>query len=113
MKPKAETKIAKILAAKGQPLTTEEIGESVGGVFTVKVKNTLKKKSQGAKAVFSGKYAVKAYRTPETCQNEPRIQLRGFFVASVAQGPNLLVNAVGLVIMLKQAWNTRLKTRKT
>lgn len=63
MKPKAETTIAEILTAKGQPMTAEEIVQAVGDVFTPwKVKNTLKKKSTGAKAVFAvndGKYTVK------------------------------------------------------
>ncbi len=64
MKPKAETKIAEILTAKGQPMAVDEILAAVGDLFTPwKVKNTLKKKSTGAKAVFAvndGKYAVKA-----------------------------------------------------
>jgi predicted transcriptional regulator len=64
MKAKAETKIAEILTAKGQPMTAEEIVAAVGDLFTGwKVKNVLKKKSTGAKAVFTladGKYAVKA-----------------------------------------------------
>jgi hypothetical protein len=63
-KAKAETKISEILTAKGQPMTPEEIVAAVGDLFTPwKVKNTLKKKSTGAKAVFTvadGKYVVKA-----------------------------------------------------
>jgi hypothetical protein len=64
MKPKAETKIAEILTANGSPMAVEEIIQAVGNVFTPwKVKNTLKKKSTGAKAVFAmndGKYTIKA-----------------------------------------------------
>jgi hypothetical protein len=64
MKPKAETKIAEILTAHGAPMAVDEIIQAVGNVFTPwKVKNTLKKKSSGAKAVFTladGKYTVKA-----------------------------------------------------
>ncbi len=64
LKPKAETKIAEILTAKGQPMSTDEIVAAVGGVFSPwKIKNTLKKKSTGTKAVFAvndGKYTVKA-----------------------------------------------------
>lgn len=64
MKPKAETKIAEIIAAHGGPMTPEAIVEAVGDMFTPwKVKNTLKKKSTGAKAVFTltdGKYTGKA-----------------------------------------------------
>jgi hypothetical protein len=64
LKPKAETKIAEVISAKGQPMTADEIVAAVGDVFTPwKVKNTLKKKSTGAKAVFAvndGKYTVKA-----------------------------------------------------
>lgn len=64
MKGKAETRIAEILNAKRQPMTPEEIVQAVGDAFTPwKVKNTLKKKSQGAKAVFTvndGKYSLKA-----------------------------------------------------
>ena len=64
MKAKAESKITEILTAKGQPMSAEEIVAAVGDLFTPwKVKNTLKKKSQGAKAVFAvkdGKYGVRA-----------------------------------------------------
>ena len=64
LKPKAETKIAEIITAHGSPMTPDEIVVAVGDVFTPwKVKNTLKKKSTGAKAVFAvndGKYTVKA-----------------------------------------------------
>lgn len=64
MKPKAETKIAEIITAHGSPMAADEIIHAVGGAFTPwKVKNTLKKKSTGAKAVFTladGKYGVKA-----------------------------------------------------
>ena len=64
MKPKAEAKIAEILTAHGAPMTAEEIVQAVGGVFTPwKVKNTLKKKSAGAKAIFTladGKFSLKA-----------------------------------------------------
>ena len=64
VKPKAETKIAEILTAHGAPMAVDEIIQAVGNVFTPwKVKNTLKKKSTGAKAVFTladGKYVVKA-----------------------------------------------------
>ena len=64
LKPKADTKIAEIITAHGKPMTAEEIIQAVGDVFTPwKVKNTLKKKSTGAKAtliVNDGKFAVKA-----------------------------------------------------
>ena len=64
MKPKAETKIAEILTAKGQPMAADEIIAAVGDMFTPwKVKNILKKRSTGAKAVFplvDGKYSLKA-----------------------------------------------------
>lgn len=63
MKPKTETKITEILTAHGAPMTPEEIVQAVAGAFTPwKVKNILKKKSSGAKALFTladGKYAVK------------------------------------------------------
>lgn len=63
LKAKAQTKIVEILTAHGA-LTAEEIVKEVGDLFTPwKVKNTLKKKSTGAKAVFAvkdGKYSVKA-----------------------------------------------------
>jgi hypothetical protein len=63
MKAKAETKITEILTAHGSPMSVEEIVTAVDGLFTPwKVKTTLKKKSTGAKAVFTladGKYAVK------------------------------------------------------
>ncbi len=64
MNAKAETKITEILTAHGAPMAADEIVAAVGDVFTPwKVKNTLKKKSTGAKAVFTvndGKYAMKA-----------------------------------------------------
>ena len=64
LKAKAETRITEILSDKGQPMTPEEIIAAVGDAYTSwKVKNTLKKRSTGPKAVFSladGKYAVKA-----------------------------------------------------
>ena len=64
MKAKAETKIAEILGTNGRPMSVEEIVAAVGDLFTPwKVKNTLKKRSTGTKAVFAvadGKYAMKA-----------------------------------------------------
>lgn len=64
LKAKAETKITEILTAKGQPMTAEEIIAAVGDAYTSwKVKNTLKKRSTGPKAVFTladGKYSIKA-----------------------------------------------------
>ena len=64
MKAKAETRITEILTARGQPMTAEEIIAAVGDTYTSwKVKNTLKKRSTGPKAVFTladGKYSVKA-----------------------------------------------------
>jgi DNA repair exonuclease SbcCD ATPase subunit len=64
LRPRADDKITEILTAKGEPMAVEEIIEAVGDLFTPwKTKNTLKKKSTGAKAVFTladGKYSVKA-----------------------------------------------------
>jgi hypothetical protein len=64
LKPKADAKITEILTANEHPMTAEEIIQAVGGVFSPwKVKSTLKKKSTGAKAVFTladGKYSVRA-----------------------------------------------------
>lgn len=64
LRPKADAKIVEILTASERPMTPEEIVQAVGGMFSSwKVKSTLKKKSSGAKAVFTvndGKYAVKA-----------------------------------------------------
>ena len=64
MKPKAESRITEIIKANGSPMTAEEIIQAVNGMFTSwKVKNVLRKKSSGAKAVFGladGKYSVKA-----------------------------------------------------
>jgi len=64
MKPGAESRIIEIITAHGSPMAVEEIIQAVGKVFTPwKVKNTLKRKSSGSKAVFTfadGKYAVKA-----------------------------------------------------
>jgi hypothetical protein len=64
MKPKAEKVITEILTGNGKPMAVEEIIQAVGGAFTPwKVKNTLKKKSNGAKATFlfaDGKYTIRA-----------------------------------------------------
>ena len=64
LRPKADDTVVEILTAEGQPMSTEEIVEAVGDLFTPwKIKNTLKKKSTGAKAILTlvdGKYAVKA-----------------------------------------------------
>ena len=63
LKPKADAKIMEILTAAERPMAVDEIVQAVGGLFSPwKVKNTLKKKSTGAKAVFTvndGKYSVK------------------------------------------------------
>jgi hypothetical protein len=65
MKPKAESKIAEVITAHGSPMTADEIVQAVGSVFSPwKIKNVLKKRSTGAKAIFTlvdgNKYAVKA-----------------------------------------------------
>jgi hypothetical protein len=64
LKPRADDKIREIITAHGKPMTADEIVKAVGGVFTPwKIKNTLKKKSIGAKAIFAvndGKYSLKA-----------------------------------------------------
>ena len=64
LRPKVDDKITEILTTSGQPMTVESIVEAVGSVFSPwKIKNVLKKKSTGAKAVFTladGKYTVKA-----------------------------------------------------
>jgi hypothetical protein len=63
-KPKADLRIAEILAEKGRAMTAEEIVQAVGSVFSKwKVTSTLKKKATGPKAVFTvneGKYSMKA-----------------------------------------------------
>ena len=54
LKPKAVAKITEILTAHVAPMTEAEILKAVGDLFTPwKTRNTLKKKSQGAKAVFA------------------------------------------------------------
>jgi hypothetical protein len=64
LRPKADAKIVEILSANEKPMTVEEILAAVGNTFTKwKVKNTLKKRSTGPKAVLSvndGRYSVKA-----------------------------------------------------
>jgi len=61
--PRASDKIRDIIAANGAPMTEAEILKAVGDLFTPwKTRNTLKKKSQGTKAVFAvkdGKYTLK------------------------------------------------------
>lgn len=65
LKPRADEKIREIIIANGdKPMSAEEIVKAVGDGFTPwKIKNTLKKKSTGAKAIFAlvdGKYSLKA-----------------------------------------------------
>jgi len=64
LRPKADDKITEILTTNGSPMTVESIIEAVGSLFSPwKIKNVLKKKSTGAKAVFTladGKYSLKA-----------------------------------------------------
>ena len=64
MKPKAEIRIAEVIAAKGHPMAADEITKELAGTFNSwKIKNTLKKRSTGPKAFFTladGKYAVRA-----------------------------------------------------
>jgi hypothetical protein len=64
LRPKVDEKINEILTMNGQPMTAEAIIVAMGSVFSPwKIKNMLKKKSTGAKAVLvvnDGKYSVKA-----------------------------------------------------
>ncbi|MGO8837455.1 MAG: hypothetical protein ACLQAH_15420 [Limisphaerales bacterium] len=65
LKPRADDKIREIITANnGKPVSADEIVKAVGGSFTPwKIKNTLKKKSTGAKAIFAlvdGKFSIKA-----------------------------------------------------
>lgn len=64
LRPKADAKIVEILTSNEKPMTVDEIVQAVGGLFSPwKIKSTLKKRSTGAKAVFSldnGKYSVRA-----------------------------------------------------
>ena len=64
LKPRADEKIREIIIANGGPMSADEIVKAVGDVFTPwKVKNMLKKKSTGAKAVFTladGNYNLRA-----------------------------------------------------
>jgi hypothetical protein len=64
LKPKADAKVTEILIASERPMTVDEIVQAVGGLFSPwKVRNTLKKKSTGAKAIFAvndGRYSMKA-----------------------------------------------------
>jgi hypothetical protein len=65
LRPKADDKIMEVITANGQPMTAEAIVQAVGSVFSPwKIKNVLKKRSTGAKAIFAlvdgNKYAVKA-----------------------------------------------------
>lgn len=63
LRPKADDKIMEVITANGQPMTVEAIVQAVGSVFSPwKIKNVLKKRSTGPKAVFTfadGKYSVK------------------------------------------------------
>lgn len=63
LKPRADEKIREIITAHGKPMSADEIVKELANVFTPwKIKNTLKKKSVGAKAVLTladGKFTVK------------------------------------------------------
>ncbi len=64
LRPKVDDKITEILTTNGQPMTVESIIEAVGNAASSwKVKNILKKKSNGPKAIFTladGNYSLKA-----------------------------------------------------
>lgn len=64
LRPKAEAKISELLTAHNSPMTAEEIVKGLAGVFNNwKIKNTLKKRSVGPKALFAvndGRYSLKA-----------------------------------------------------
>ena len=64
LRPKADDKITEILTANREPMTVEAIVQAVGSLFSPwKIKNVLKKRSSGAKAVFTindGKYSLKS-----------------------------------------------------
>ena len=64
LRPKVDDKITEILTTNGQPMTVESIIEAVGNAASSwKVKNILKKKSTGPKAIFTlvdGNYSLKA-----------------------------------------------------
>ena len=64
LRPRADTKIMEILTASERPMTVDEIQAAVGNGFSKwKVKNTLKKRSIGPRAMFAvndGRYSVKA-----------------------------------------------------
>lgn len=63
LRPKADDKIREVITAHGKPMSAEDIIKAVGDLFTPwRVKNTLKKKSTGAKAVLAlndGRYSLK------------------------------------------------------
>jgi hypothetical protein len=63
LRPKADDKIIEIITTNGTSMTAESIIEAVGSLFSPwKIKNVLKKKSTGAKAIFTladGKYSLK------------------------------------------------------
>lgn len=64
LRPKADDRIREIITAHGKPMTAEDIIKELANAFSPwKIKNVLKKRSTGAKAVFTladGKYSVKA-----------------------------------------------------
>lgn len=64
LRPKADDQIKSAIESNGKPMTIEEILSAVGNTFTKwRVKNVLKKKSTGPKAIFTladGKYALRA-----------------------------------------------------
>jgi hypothetical protein len=64
LRPKADDQIKSAIESNGKPMTIEEILSAVGNAFTKwRVKNVLKKKSSGPKAIFTladGKYTLRA-----------------------------------------------------
>jgi hypothetical protein len=64
LRPKVDDRIREVITAHGKPMSTDDIIKELTGTFTSwKIKNVLKKRSTGAKAVLTladGKYSVKA-----------------------------------------------------
>ena len=64
LKLRADDRIRELISAHGKPMAAEEIIKELANVFTPwKIKNVLKKRSSGPKAVFTladGKYSLKA-----------------------------------------------------
>lgn len=73
LRPKADDKIREVITAHGKPMSVEDIIKELAGTFNSwKIKNVLKKRSTGAKAVFTLNVEGVKPRTPTRAGKETK-----------------------------------------